>query len=346
MVEPYNGDLPYIFISYSHKDTRFITCVIDALQRKGYRIWYDEGIEVGTEWPQSIATRIKNCSIFLAFISNNSLSSQNCTREINYAIKHKKDPIAIYLENVRLSDGMDMQLSSIQSMYFERFNSLDSFIHELASTPLLSPCLQYNHSKQINGNYHAGSSSSNTYYQLQSTPTDIHNQSSSASKSTTVDSDSLKSKIEGLDYIPGVAIASVIITLLIGAAYGILHFLIIKDINILNAESESNNVFFVWFDRYWVDILLGTLFLIASYFTICYIDTDEIKQVIFGAQFLIPIALSLFILPLSIVDFNSAIDLPSILKTVFEWFSIVLVSGLRLSIPALFGTIVCLIAIA
>ena len=46
---PYRGDSPYIFISYSHKDSDVVFDIIGQLQMKQYRIWYDEGIDPGTE---------------------------------------------------------------------------------------------------------------------------------------------------------------------------------------------------------------------------------------------------------------------------------------------------------
>ena len=44
----YSGDEPYLFISYAHKDSERVLPVILSLQEKGFRVWYDEGIEVGS----------------------------------------------------------------------------------------------------------------------------------------------------------------------------------------------------------------------------------------------------------------------------------------------------------
>ena len=45
----YEGGEPYIFISYAHKDTDRVMPILKALAAKGFRIWYDAGIEAGTE---------------------------------------------------------------------------------------------------------------------------------------------------------------------------------------------------------------------------------------------------------------------------------------------------------
>ena len=57
MVAAYNGTEPYIFMSYSHKDTDVVLNAVDVLTDNGFHVWYDNGIEAGTEWPEYIAER-------------------------------------------------------------------------------------------------------------------------------------------------------------------------------------------------------------------------------------------------------------------------------------------------
>ena len=40
--EAYNGDDPYLFVSYSHRDTAKVYPILDALYDRKYRIWYDD----------------------------------------------------------------------------------------------------------------------------------------------------------------------------------------------------------------------------------------------------------------------------------------------------------------
>lgn len=74
----YMGEEPYIFVSYSHKDSERVWPIIARLQADRFRVWYDDGINPGTEWDSNIASHIKNCSFFLVFISENYLASENC----------------------------------------------------------------------------------------------------------------------------------------------------------------------------------------------------------------------------------------------------------------------------
>ena len=48
-IQPYEGDRPYIFISYAHANSPAVIEVVQELVERGFRIWYDEGIEVGSE---------------------------------------------------------------------------------------------------------------------------------------------------------------------------------------------------------------------------------------------------------------------------------------------------------
>ena len=136
----YEGNEPYIFISYAHADSDRVMPIISGLQERGYRVWYDAGIEAGTEWPEYIAEHLDGCGNFLAFISEHSLNSHNCRREINFAIELRKEPLVIYLEDVKMSLGMRMQLGSLQAMFRNRHGSLESFLNELCTSQVLIPC--------------------------------------------------------------------------------------------------------------------------------------------------------------------------------------------------------------
>jgi len=139
----YTGHKPYIFISYAHKDSSTVLPIIESLIDSGFRVWYDAGIEAGTEWPEYIATKLAQSSRIIVFVSKAALDSQNCRREINYAISQKKEIISIYLEDIELSRGMSMQLGTTQGMYFYR-SPWETFMNELISAPILTVCREKN----------------------------------------------------------------------------------------------------------------------------------------------------------------------------------------------------------
>lgn len=135
--KPYEGNENYIFVSYCHKDKKFIFPIIERLVHDGYRVWYDEGIDPGSEWPEIIARHLNGCATCIAFISDNSLNSHNCRREINFALLKKKPFISIVIEPVEMSLGMEMQLSATQSIFKYTLPSEEEFFQKLYEAKFL-----------------------------------------------------------------------------------------------------------------------------------------------------------------------------------------------------------------
>lgn len=98
--KPYEGKRPYIFISYPHKQSDAVVETIRLLHDERYRLWYDEGIPAGSDWPVNIARHLQDCTAVIAFISEHFLKSQNCFSEIRAAVHLRKPILVVYLENV------------------------------------------------------------------------------------------------------------------------------------------------------------------------------------------------------------------------------------------------------
>ena len=138
--KPYEGKDKYIFVSYCHRDRAHVFPIVEQLVRDGYRVWYDEGIDPGSEWPEIIAKHLNGSAICLAFITDNALHSHNCRREINFALLKKKYFISVILEQVQMSLGMEMQLSSSQSIFKYTLPGDGEFFAKLYETAALAQC--------------------------------------------------------------------------------------------------------------------------------------------------------------------------------------------------------------
>jgi hypothetical protein len=114
--EAYQGREPFLFASYSHKDAALVYPEIGRLHRLGYRVWYDEGICPGQEWPEAVADALKHASFFVVFISPRALDSSNVRNEINLALKKRKPFLAIHLEQTELPGGVELQIGSLQAI--------------------------------------------------------------------------------------------------------------------------------------------------------------------------------------------------------------------------------------
>ena len=139
--KPYQGKDKFIFISYSHRDTAKVFPIIYSLVENGYRVWYDQGIDPGTEWDENIATHIDTCGYFIAFMSNNYLGSSNCKDELNYARDLEKDRLIVYLEEVTLPAGMAMRINRLQSIFRYAYTNDDDFYEKLFAANNINVCL-------------------------------------------------------------------------------------------------------------------------------------------------------------------------------------------------------------
>lgn len=139
-MDAYEGDEDYIFVSYAHKDSATVLPVIAKLQSEGFRVWFDEGIETGSEWTEYIADHLDRSRCFAAFLSEAASVSPHCRREIHRAVKLQKDMLVVYLEDVQLSPGMEMQLDVLQALKRRSFADDTAFYEAIRSTKLLQPC--------------------------------------------------------------------------------------------------------------------------------------------------------------------------------------------------------------
>ena len=136
----YEGTENYIFISYAHADSDIVLPILDKLDRAGFRIWYDSGIEAGSEWPAYIANHIKSCCIMIFFVSKASVNSKNCRREVNLADSQDKEILVAYLEDAELKHGLDLQLSTNQAIHRNKFFDDNTFIDALSRAKILEIC--------------------------------------------------------------------------------------------------------------------------------------------------------------------------------------------------------------
>ena len=104
---------------------------------RGFRVWYDEGIEAGSEWPESIASHLERAQLVLAFLSPAYLRSDNCRKEMHYALTKKKPVINVYLEQTELSPGMEMQIGNLFALMKYTYPSEAYFYDKLFGAELL-----------------------------------------------------------------------------------------------------------------------------------------------------------------------------------------------------------------
>lgn len=127
-LKPYKGNEPYLFISYAHADEKAVGIVLANLEKNGVRFWYDDGIEAGCEWPEYIAERLASSNMMIAFISNAYAASDNCRKEMHYAVSNGIKTINVFLEDAAVTPGMMLQIGNIFALM--KYRMEDSEFYE------------------------------------------------------------------------------------------------------------------------------------------------------------------------------------------------------------------------
>ena len=115
-VPTYRGSDPFTFVSYAHEDSEVVIEEIRQLQSDGLNIWYDEGISPGTVWREELANAIAGCEKFLFFLSQKSITSENCLQEISFALDEKKSVLVVHLSKTELPPALRLSLMDRQAI--------------------------------------------------------------------------------------------------------------------------------------------------------------------------------------------------------------------------------------
>ena len=128
----YSGGEPFVFVSYAHRDAHLVFPDLMALHANGVRIWYDEGIDPGNEWPDEIANALTGATAFLVFVSPAAVQSRNVRNEINFALNRNKLFLAVHLQETELPAGLELRMGDIQALMKWRMTE-EHYFQKLAS---------------------------------------------------------------------------------------------------------------------------------------------------------------------------------------------------------------------
>ena len=133
----YDGDEPYIFVSYSHVDVPKVREILKRIDKEKFRYWYDDTMEIGEDFRVELQTKIEKCSAFLLFISNASMQSKYCGMEIITAFKNDKRIFPVFLDDsTEIPGALKMILENLQHVKGAAIDKDEKYIDKLiASLP-------------------------------------------------------------------------------------------------------------------------------------------------------------------------------------------------------------------
>ncbi len=122
--EAYTGKEPYLFVSYSHRDTAKVYSILDALYDRKYRLWYDESCETGNDFRDELRQRIEDCEAVLLFVSEASMASPFCGMEIIVARENGKRLYPIFLDNAAVPPAFQILLANTHHITYDNMDRL------------------------------------------------------------------------------------------------------------------------------------------------------------------------------------------------------------------------------
>ena len=136
---PYEGQQDYLFFSYCHDDAAKVFPIIERLALEGFRVWFDDGIHPGEEWPEVIANHLTGAKACVSVVSVQAAESHNCRNELSFALANNKPMLSIILEDFPMPLGIQLQLSNTRYLRTYEENE-ESFYNKLLHAPLLAAC--------------------------------------------------------------------------------------------------------------------------------------------------------------------------------------------------------------
>lgn len=89
------------FISYSRNDQPFVCHLFAELEQRGRGAWVDwEGIPPTADWMREIFAAIDAANTFIFVLSESSLGSEVCAKELAHAIEHRKRLVPMALGDI------------------------------------------------------------------------------------------------------------------------------------------------------------------------------------------------------------------------------------------------------
>ena len=139
-MKPYEGDEPYIFVSFAAGDLGKVEPILRRMFVLGYRMWYDDEHAQGTENDTNIADCIRHCSCLMAFTSC-GYSASDSIYDLCFARSLKKNTLLVHLEETDLPLSMDMRVGNLEDIFRYKCETNEEFYRELRSVHMIRCCL-------------------------------------------------------------------------------------------------------------------------------------------------------------------------------------------------------------
>jgi TIR domain len=101
--------MQHIFISYSHQDKDYAKRLVSEIEEQGIQIWFDERIDYGDRWFQTIINAIRESVAIIVLMTPEAEASGWVQREILVAQRHNKPILPLLLKGNAFDILLDVQ---------------------------------------------------------------------------------------------------------------------------------------------------------------------------------------------------------------------------------------------
>jgi WD40 repeat protein len=123
--------MPDAFISYSRKNIAFARLLLDAFEKNDIQAWIDwQDIPPSAIWLAEVYEAIEQSDTFIYIISENSVTSEVCSLEIEHALKNNKRLIPIVVNEVEPST-VPGPLAELNWIFFTQEDQFSSSVADL-----------------------------------------------------------------------------------------------------------------------------------------------------------------------------------------------------------------------
>lgn len=134
----YKGDGKFAYACYALADSDYVFPLLLKLNNERYRIRYDEGVQDEIQVDALRKHNIRNCEVFLAFISKQALISQYFLNQIEKAKEFNVNVYVIYLDgNETVEQASKFFDTRVRSIRVDECT--DDVLHDILSQ-LLTDC--------------------------------------------------------------------------------------------------------------------------------------------------------------------------------------------------------------
>ncbi|MBI5669409.1 MAG: TIR domain-containing protein [Chloroflexi bacterium] len=138
-----------VFISYSSKNREAVKSLANDVQTAvrmlspdtEYKVWFDQELVGGQDWWDTILNALQTCDLFIFALSPNSLVSDACDREWNYAHSLNKRILPVWVAGEIIPDDLPVPLQRRQIVDYRSQDKLafQKLLEALRSLPAPVP---------------------------------------------------------------------------------------------------------------------------------------------------------------------------------------------------------------